>query len=251
MNELKTFENKELGKIRVLELNNKPVFIAKDVTDILGYQNSRKAIADHVDDEDKGVTNCYTLGGYQQMSVINESGLYSLILLSKLNSAKKFKRWVTAEVLPSIRRNGGYIAGQESLSDEELLSKALMVATNKIKERDKIIEQQRPKVLFADSVSASNKSILIRELAKYLNQNEIEIGEKRLFDTLRRNSYLISRHGSDYNTPTQKSMDLGLFEIKKTSITHSNGYTTIASTTVVTGKGQVYFMNKFLKRELI
>jgi anti-repressor protein len=251
MDELKIYENEEFGKLRLIDLNNKPAFIAKDITDILGYQNSRKAIADHVDDEDKGVTNCYTLGGYQQMTVINESGLYSLILSSKLASAKRFKRWVTSEVLPSIRQNGGYIAGQESLSDEELLSKALMVAQNKIAERDRLLKEQEPKVLFANSVATSKTSILVGELAKILKQNGYEIGQNRLFDLLRKKGYLTSRRGTDFNMPTQKSMDLGLFQIKETDILHADGHISICKTPKITGRGQVYFINKFYKGELI
>jgi len=247
MNNLQTYENTDVGKIRAMQLNGKPLFIAKDVTDILGYQNSRKAILDHVDDEDKGVTNCYTLGGTQQMTVINESGLYSLILSSKLPNAKKFKRWVTSEVLPSIRKNGGYITGQETLSDDELMAKALMVAQNKIQEKNRQLEEQKPKVLFADSVAASKTSILVGELAKILKQNGHEIGQNRLFDWLRGSSYLISRNGTDFNMPTQKSMDLKLFEIKETSVTHADGHISVSKTPKVTGKGQVYFVNKFFE----
>lgn len=250
MNEIKIFENKEFGKIRTLVKDGKPWFIAKDICDILGYSNSRSAISNHVFEEDKGVETIDTLGGKQKLTIVNESGLYSLIFSSRLQLAKEFKRWVTSEVLPSIRKNGGYIQNQENLSDSELMAKALLVADKQIKDRDRIIEEQKPKVLFADSVSASQKSILVREMAKYLCQNGIDIGEKRLFYILRKNGYLVSKHGEDYNTPTQKSMDLGLFELKKTVILHSNGYETISKTPKITGKGQIYFVNKFLKGEL-
>lgn len=252
MSDIKIFENKEFGKIRVENVDNEPWFVAKDVAEILGYSNTRKAILDHVDYEDKkdGVTIRDAIGRTQNVVAINESGLYSLILSSKLEKAKEFKRWVTSEVLPSIRKNGGYIQNQENLSDSELVAKALLIADKQIKDRNRIIEEQKPKVLFADSVSASQKSILVREMAKYLCQNGIDIGEKRLFYILRKNGYLVSKRGEDYNTPTQKSMDLGLFELKKTVILHSNGYETISKTPKITGKGQIYFVNKFLKGEL-
>ncbi len=250
MNNLRIYESNEFGKLSVEVINDEPYFIGKEITDKLGYQNGSRDISRHVDPEDTKFVTIFYSGQNREMLLINESGLYSLIMGSKLDNARSFKRWVTSEVLPSIRKNGGYIVGQESLNDEELLSKALMVAQNKIIERDKLLKEQQPKVLFADSVSASNKCILVRELAKYLSQSGVEIGEKRLFAALRRNRYLISAYGSDRNTPSQKSMDLGLFKLKKTIITHANGYTTITPTPLVTGKGQVYFLNKFLKGEL-
>lgn len=254
-NNLRIFENAEFGQMRTVTINDEPWFVGKDVADVLGYANPRKAIIDHVDKEDKtdGVTIRDSIGREQNPVCINESGLYSLILLSKMPNAKKFKRWVTNEVLSSIRKNGGYILGQETLSDDELLSKALFVAQNKIAERDKIIaekqnhiEQMRPKEIFADAVVTSKQSILIGELAKLLKQNGYDTGEKRLFTYLRDNGYLIRRKGTDYNAPTQRSMEMGLFEVKETAITHSDGHTTVNKTTKVTGKGQQYFINKFL-----
>lgn len=170
-----------------------------------------------------------------------------MILSSKLPTAKKFKRWVTSEVLPSIRKNGGYIQNQENLSDNEIMAKALIVAQNVIKEKDKLISEQIPKVLFADSVETARTSILIGELAKILKQNGCEIGQNRLFEWLRNNNYLISRRGIDYNMPTQKSMNLELFEIKETTIMHADGHISISKTPKVTGKGQIYFINKFMR----
>lgn len=247
-----TFSNTEWGSIRVVMRESESWFVGKDIAEKLGFTNTRKAISDHVEEEDKGVTKCDTLGGKQNLTIINESGLYSLILGSKLPSAKKFKHWVTSEVLPSIRKNGGYIANQEKLSDDELLERALLVAQRKIEERNKKIAYQekqiqelQPKALFADAVSSSSNSILIRELAKLLNQNGVDIGEKRLFEYLRNNGYLIKRPGGDYNSPTQKAMELGLFEIKESIIAHAND-TRIHKTSKVTGKGQRYFINKFL-----
>ena len=254
MNELKIFENAEFGTIRTFVIDNEPWFVGKDVAEILGYTNKRKAILDHVDDDDKGVTKCDTLGGTQEMTIINESGLYSLTLSSKLPSAKSFKRWITSEVIPSIRKNGGYIFGQNSLSDDELLAKALMVAQNKITERDKIIAEQQKKidrdaskVLFADAVSTSDTSILVGELAKLIKQNGYDIGQNRLFEWLRDNGYLM-KVGTSKNMPTQYSMNLGLFDVKESSIQNPDGSVRITRTTKVTGKGQIYFINKFCKR---
>ncbi len=250
MNELKIFENNEFGKIRVEVINKEPYFVAKDVCDILELTNITESLK-RIDGDELSTTEVIdSIGRTQKTYIVNESGLYNLIFQSRKENAKKFKKWVTSEVLPSIRKNGGYIAGQETLTDEQLLSKALMVAQNKIQEKDRQLEQQRHKVLFADSVTASKKSILIREMSKYLSQNGIDIGEKRLFELLRFKGYLINKYGADYNTPTQKAMDLGIFEVKKTSITRSYGYTTISCTPMVTGKGQVYLMNKFLKEEM-
>ena len=180
---------------------------------------------------------------------INESGLYCLILSSKMPNARKFKRWVTSEVLPSIRKNGGYIVGQENMSDDELMAKALMVAQNKIAERDKQIERMRPKEIFADAVSASHTSILVGDMAKLLKQNGVNIGQKRLFEWLRENGYLIKRKGSDWNMPTQKSMEMGLFDIKESTVNNPDGSVRINRTTKVTGKGQQYFINKFLIKQ--
>lgn len=246
MNRIKIFKNPEFGKVRTVEIDGKPYLIGKDVAEALGYSNTRKALADHVDEEDKGVTKCDTLGGKQELTVINESGLYSLILSSKLESAKRFKRWVTSEVLPSIRKSGGYIAGQEQMSDSELMAKALLVAQKQIEERNAQIERMRPKEIFADAVSASHQSILVGELAKILKQNGIDTGQKRLFIRLRDEGYLIKRKGSDYNMPTQKSMNLGLFEIKESTRIDGSGCTIITKTPKVTGDGQKYFVNKFL-----
>ena len=246
MNELKIFENAEFGEIRIVTVENEPWFIGKDVADALGYSNSRKALLDHVATEDKGVTNRDTLGGLQKMTIINESGLYSLILGSKLESAKRFKHWVTSEVLPSIRKSGGYIAGQESMSDAELMAKALLVAQKQIEERNAQIERMKPKEIFCDAVSASKTSILVGDLAKLICQNGVSIGQKRLFAWLRERGYLIKRKGADWNMPTQRSMEQGLFEVKESNVQNPDGSIRITKTTKVTGKGQVYFINKFL-----
>lgn len=255
MNNLQIFKNTEFGEVRVLEKDGEPWFVGKDVAEILRYANPRKAIIDHVDEEDKtdGVTIRDSIGREQNPICINESGLYSLILGSKLPEAKRFKRWVTAEVLPSIHKRGGYIHNQETLSDEELMAKALMVAQSKIAEKDHQltaqshqIERMKPKELFADAVAASKTSILIGDLAKMLRQNGVDIGQKRLFAWMRENGYLIKQKGVSWNMPTQKAMDKGLFEIKETTITHADGHISISKTVKVTGSGQLHFINKFL-----
>lgn len=250
MNEVQLF-NFENHEVRSLLLNNEPWFVGKDVADVLGYSNSRKAMADHVDDEDKEVLTSrnVTLENIPNrgITVVNESGLYSLILSSKLPSAKKFKRWVTSEVLPSLRKTGQYQV--KELSGSELMAKALIEAQSVLAAKDKQIEEMKPKVVFADAVATSHTSILVGELAKILKQNGIEMGQKRLFAWLREKGYLIKRQGTDYNMPTQKAMELGLFEIKEGSYVNGSGVNITTKTPKVTGKGQQYFINKFLAKE--
>jgi anti-repressor protein len=176
--------------------------------------------------------------------------MLALILGSRKPEAKAYKRWATHEVLPSIHKTGGYIAGQESLSGDELLAKAVLFAQNKINEQATLIHAMEPKAVFADAVSTSDTTILIGELAKLLRQNGIEIGEKRLFGWLRENGYLIRRKGTDYNAPTQRAMEMGLFRVKETAITHADGHVTVSKTTKVTGKGQQYFINMFLGKQV-
>lgn len=244
MNGLQLFQNEEFGSIRAVEIDREPWLVGKDVAAALGYSNPRKALIDHVDGEDKGVTKCDTLGGTQEMTIINESGLYSLVLSSKLPGARKFKRWVTSEVLPTIRRTGGYQVPR----DYPTALRALAEAEEKRMQLEAETEANRPKVLFADSVAASKTSILVGELAKLLKQNGVDMGQNRLFAWLRENGYLIRRHGTDYNMPTQRAMDLALFEIKETTVTHADGHTCVNKTPKVTGKGQQYFVNVFLSK---
>ena len=250
MNEVQLF-NFENHEVRSLLLNNEPWFVGKDVADVLGYSNSRKAMADHVDDEDKEVLTSrnVTLENIPNrgITVVNESGLYSLVLSSKLPSAKKFKRWVTSEVLPALRKTWQYQV--KELSGSELMAKALIEAQNVLAAKDKQIEEMKPKVVFADAVATSHTSILVGELAKILKQNGIDMGQKRLFAWLREKGYLIKRQGTDYNMPTQKAMDLGLFEIKEGSYVNGSGVNITTKTPKVTGKGQQYFINKFLAKE--
>lgn len=251
MNELQVFKNQEFGSVRTLVINSEPWFVGKDVTKALGYDNPSKAIRDHVEEEDKrvGVQNVTpyiidSLGRKQHPTFINESGLYALVFGSKLPSAKKFKRWVTSEVLPALRKTGQYQV--KELSGSELMAKALIEAQNVLAAKDKVIEEMKPKVVFADAVATSHTSILVGELAKILKQNGIDMGQKRLFAWLREKGYLIKRQGTDYNMPTQKAMELGLFEIKEGSYVNGSGVNITTKTPKVTGKGQQYFINKFL-----
>ena len=248
MNDLKIFENAEFGSIRTVTVNGQPYFVGKVVASVLGYKNIHDAIGKHVDAEDKGVAKCDTLGGTQDLTIINESGLYSLVLSSKLPSAKRFKRGVTSEVLPAIRQTGGYIPTAPGMSDMEILSRAIQISQATIEQQKQQLEAQAPKVLFADSVAASDNTILIHDLAKLLHQNGVDIGGTRLFKWMRDNGYLVKRKGTDYNMPTQRSMELGLFRIKETTHAHSDGHISISRTPKVTGKGQQYFVEKFLGR---
>lgn len=254
MKKLEFFQNKSFGRIRTLAINNEPWFVGKDVAKILGYAKPENAIANHVDEEDKTSTLIQGSGSnYKSKAIIiNESGLYSLVLSSKLPSAKEFKRWITHEVIPAIRKHGAYMT-------EDTLEKALtspdfliQLATQLKEEKEKRlaaekqIEMDRPKTIFADAVSASHTSILVGEMAKILRGNGVEIGQKRFFDWLRENGYLIRRKGTDYNMPTQRAMELGLFEIKEGSYVNGSGVNIITKTPKITGKGQQYFVNKFL-----
>lgn len=241
MNEIQIFENAEFGKVRTVVIDGDPWLVGKDVAEILDYSNPQKAIRDHVDEEDRTVNDSFTVNGTQGV-LINESGLYSLVMRSKLPSAKRFTRWVTSEVLPSIRKTGGY---RVPMSREELMALALKEADKALAEKNQQIEEMKPKAIFADAVSASKTSILIGDLAKLIRQNGVDVGQKRLFGWLRENGWLI-KGGSSKNMPTQKGMEMGLFEIKEGSYVNGEGVNVTTKTTKVTGKGQVYFVNKFL-----
>lgn len=251
----------EGNQVRALEIKNKPWFIGKDVAKILGYKNLSAALSQHVDKEDQKALSykayrdsCMTLwtdkNDFSNKMVINESGVYSLIFGSELPTAKDFKHWVTSEVLPAIRRHGAYMTDEKAFDvvhNENGLADLLQQAADQLKQKDIQIEQMKPKALFADSVSTSKTTVLVGELAKIIRGNGVEIGATRLFKWMRDNGYLISHKGSDWNMPTQKAMDLGLFKIKETAVNNSNGTTSIVKTPKVTGKGQQYFVNKFLK----
>lgn len=243
--QLFSFEGKE---VRTLKINDEPYFVGKDVATILGYAKAANAISQHVDDEDKGVTKMMTPGGNQNIQIINESGMYSLILSSKLPNAKKFKHWVTSEVLPAIHKHGAYMTDEKALDvvhNKTGLDDLLQQAADQLKQKDIQIEEMKPKALFADAVATSKRAILVGELAKLLRQNGVKIGQNRLFKWMREHGYLM-KSSSSRNMPTQRSSEMGLFKIVETTITHSDGVITVNKTPKVTGKGQQYFINKFL-----
>lgn len=246
MNELKVFNSEEFGDVRTVTINGDPWFVGKDVAAALGFTNPRDAISTHVFDEDKGVESIDTLGGKQKMTVINESGLYALVFGSRLKSAQRFKHWVTSEVLPAIRRTGGY--QMPAPQGKELLALAVLEAQKTIEAQNTEIERMKPKAIFADAVSASNSSILIGDLAKLLRQNGVDTGQKRLFEQLRNEGYLM-KTGSSRNMPKQKYVANGFFQIKETVISNPDGSVRMTKTTKVTGKGQQYFLNKYLKNK--
>lgn len=247
MSNIKIYENIEFGKIRVEEIGQAPWFVGKDIAEILGYANPLKAIREHVDDEDKGVNETVTPGGRQQMVIINESGLYSLILSSKLPKAKEFKRWITNEVIPSIRKNGGYIANQENLSDDELMAKALLVAQNKINEKNKVIENMKPNYLIGKVVTGNSKSVTIGNFANILIQNgRKDLGQNKLFEWFRQHGYLSNKKGLNWNKPTYKATSQNLFEVKEVTIEHNNGFKTTSFTPLITAKGQEKFIDLFI-----
>lgn len=262
MNKQKIFKHSLFGDLPVLVINGIEWFGATEAAKALGFSNPHKAIDHHVEDEDCTVHTVLTDGGKQNKKFINESGLYSLIFgaarqgnNSEIKAkAKQFKRWVTSEVLPAIRQHGGYLTPtkiKEVLLNPDTIIDLAQRLKQANEEKAKLaaqIEANKPKVLFADSVAASKTSILIGDLAKILKQNGYETGQKRLFAQLRDEGYLIKRKGSDYNMPTQRAMEMGLFEIKETVITHSDGHISINKTPKVTGKGQIYFINKYAGR---
>lgn len=244
MNDLQIFNNEEFGKVRTALVNEEPMFCLIDICKALEIKNATD-VAKRLDEDELTRLNLGSRAG--ETNFITESGLYAVILRSDKPNAKKFRKWVTSEVLPSIRKNGGYIAGQENMTDDELMAKALMVAQNKIAERDKQIERMKPKEIFADAVSASETSILVGDLAKLISQNGYKIGQKRLFEWLRTNNFLI-KCGSSRNMPQQRFVEQGLFEIKESNVQNPDGSVRITRTTKVTGKGQIYFVNKFLQK---
>lgn len=244
MNKVKIFNSEEFGDVRTVTINGEPWFVGKDVADILGYQNGSRDINRHVHEEDRQNYQNGTFDSPRGMTIINESGLYALIFGSKLESAVRFKHWVTSEVLPAIRKTGSYQAPQ----GKELLALAVLEAQKTIDEQSKAIERMKPKEIFADAVSASTSSILIGDLAKLLRQNGVDTGQKRLFEQLRNEGYLM-KTGSSRNMPTQRYVADGLFQIKETVISNPDGSVRMTKTTKVTGKGQQYFLNKYLKNK--
>lgn len=251
MQELVVFNNEQFGEIRTIENESGVWFVAADVCKALEISNPSAAV-DRLDEDERSKFN---LGRQGMTNVVNEYGLYGLVLGSRKKEAQEFKRWIKHDVLPSIRKTGGYIAGQESMSDSELMAKALLVAQKQIEERQKRIdsltqkvELDAPKVLFADAVAASHTSILIGEFAKLLKQNGVDIGRDRLFAWLRENGWLIKdKRRSEFNSPTQKGMNLGLFDVKEGTVINPDGSVRITRTTKITGKAQEFFINLFLR----
>lgn len=253
MNELQEF-NFQGNQLRTVMIDSEPFFVGKDAATAIGYSNTRKAIRDHVKAKYQREERIVTPFGTQTMTVISEPGLYQLASESKLPSAGPFQDWVYEEVLPSIRKHGAYMTPEtieKAIYNPEFI---INLATQLKDEQAKTAaltadnETMKPKALFADAVATSHTTILVGDLAKVLKQNGVDIGAKRLFAWLREQGYLIKRIGADYNSPTQRAMELGLFEVKETAISHSDGHVTVQKTPKVTGKGQQYFINKFLQK---
>lgn len=251
MNDLQIFENKDFGKVRTVTLNGAPCFVAADVCRALDIGNPTDALR-RLDDDEKALVSIEGISnGNNKANIVNESGLYSLVLGSRKPEAKQFKRWITHEVIPTIRKTGGYVNNDDLfvntyLPNADDTTKALFRSTlETIRTQNAKIEEYKPKAIFADAVSASKSSILVGELAKILQQNGVAIGQNRLFAWLRNNGYLCC-YGERYNMPTQRSMEMSLFEIKETTINNPDGSIRVSRTVKVTGKGQQYFINKFL-----
>ena len=252
MNSMQVFKNGQFGTIRAMRgEDGEPMFIAGDVAKILGYGDATH-MTRRLEDDEKGLRSVETPGGTQMANVITEPGLYSAILGSRVPEAKAFKRWVTHEVLPALRRDGGYMVARDE-TPEQTMARAVLLAQQTIdRQRSRIAgleaenEEMRPKALFADAVAASDGTCLIGEFAKMLRQNGVDIGQNRLFAMLREDGYL-GKVGQNRNVPTQRSMELGLFRIKETAITHSDGHVTINRTPKLTGKGQRYFIERYGK----
>lgn len=250
-NTIRVFQNAEFGNIRTVEDDGKVLFCGKDIAEALGYTNPRKALADHC----KGVTKRYALteGGRQELSFIPEGDVYRLICGSKLPSAERFERWVFDEVLPAIRMNGMYATPatvEKILADPDTFIKILQELKEeraRVAALRAVNKANAPKVLFADSVASAQTDILIGDLAKLIRQNGVDIGQRRLFEWMRENGYLIKQRGLSWNMPTQRAMELGLFRVKESTIDRPDGSVQISRTTKVTGKGQIFFVNRFLE----
>lgn len=245
MNEVQVFDKEEFGSIRAIRgVDGEPSFVAKDVCRALGIGNSRQALQ-RPDSDEKGVSSIDTLGGEQQMQTVSEAGLYVLVLGSKKSDAKAFKRWVTHEVLPALRRDGGYMVERHE-SPEETMARAVLLAQTTIDRQKARIAELEPKALFADAVGAGDGTCLVGELAKMIRQNGVQMGQNRLFELPRRDGYL-GKTGSNRNVPTQRAMEMALFRIKETAVTHSDGHVTLSRTPKVTGRGQRFFMERYCK----
>lgn len=250
MNDVTIFRKDEFGAVRAVTLEGEPWFVAADVCRALGLGNSSDVIK-RLDEDERTLVSIEGASNGLPVNAVNEPGLYALILGSRKPEAKAFKRWITHEVIPSIRKTGGYIAGQETMDDDQLLANALMVAQRKIAERNKQlkaantkIQADAPKVLFAETVEKAEGDILVRQLAKLMVQRGYDTGEKRLYDLLRRDGFVIKANAKDQNAPTQRSVDMGLMRSIERTVSSAEK-TFVSSTTVITPKGQIYFLNKY------
>lgn len=240
------FTSEKFGTIRAMSVSDEPWFVAKDVCDVLGIRTNHLREDGRGLDDDEVASLPNWEGKGSAPLIISEPGLYKLIMRSRKPEAKAFQRWVTHEVLPALRRDGAYVASDGTEDDATLMARALLAAKRQMDAKDALIAEMRPKALFADAVAASDGTCLVGELAKMLRQNGVEVGQNRLFGWMRRDGYLGSA-GSHRNVPTQRAMEMGLFRIKETAITHSDGHVTISRTPKVTGKGQRYFLDRYGK----
>lgn len=251
-NEIQRFDFRGAALRTLTDEEGEPWFVAKDVCDILGMSNPSMAVTALDKDEVAQIDPKDYLGSENQsnqaVNIVSEPGLYKLIMRSRKHEAKDFQRWVTHEVLPSIRKHGGYMAGQERMTPEQMALASMRWLQSKVDEQAKQLKAQEGKVLFANAVETARTSILVGDFAKILKSNGIDIGPRRLFAWLREHGWLIKAKGSSWNMPTQKAMDLHLFEVKETTISHSDGHTTINKTPKMTGKGQTYFAKLFLAK---
>lgn len=249
--ELAVFKFEGTHEVRTVVQNGEPWFVAKDVCNILELTNPTMAL-ESLDEDERGslriTEGTSPMGGNPNVNIINESGLYALIFKSRKPQAHAFRKWVTSEVLPEIRKTGGYIATSPEDTPEMIMARAILIANDKIQKQQAQIEEMKPKALFADAVIASHTSILVGELAKLLKQNGVKIGQNRLFSILRQDGWLIKR-GCSKNMPSQRSMEQSLFEIQERTISSANGSIHIIRTPKVTGKGQYFFVNLFLKKQ--
>lgn len=251
MSEVQIFQNQQFGSVRTVVLNKEPWFVAADVCRALEHSNVTVAL-DRLDEDEKAKLNLGLQGG--ATGCVNEPGLYSLVLGSRKPEAKAFKRWITHDVIPTIRKHGMYATpemAERMLNDPDVMIRVLQELKTEREHRKTLeqkVEQDKPKVLFSDAVSTAHNSILIGDLAKLIRQNGVEVGQKRLFEMLRQDGYLISR-GASRNMPSQRSMEMGLMEIKESTVASPDGHIRVTKTTKITGKGQVYFINRYLKKE--
>lgn len=247
-NEIQKFDFKGAALRTLTDEAGEPWFVLKDCMSILDLGNPTETVKMFDKDEFSTTEVIDSIGRRQQTYIISEPGLYRLVMKSRKPEAKEFQRWVTHEVLPSIRKHGGYMAGQERMTPEQMALASMRWLQSKVDEQAKQLKAQEGKVLFANAVETARTSILVGDFAKILKSNGIDIGPRRLFAWLREHGWLIKAKGSSWNMPTQKAMDLHMFEVKETTISHSDGHTTINKTPKMTGKGQTYFAKLFLAK---